>query len=56
MPPNTSATTRLNNDKVLVLVTALASRPPMPADWAASAGTCPAALEDSPKPVITTKA
>ena len=39
MPPKTSATRRLNNDKVLVLATALASRPPMPADSAASAGT-----------------
>ena len=38
MPPKTSAKRRLANDMVLVLATALARRPPMPAACAASLG------------------
>ena len=38
-PPTTRATIRLASDKVLVLVTALASSPVMPAERAASPGS-----------------
>ena len=55
-PPTTSATMRFQSDKVLVLATALASSPPMPAERAASPGFCPAALDANPKPVTMTKA
>ena len=41
---------------MLVLATAVASSPPMPAERAASPGSCPAALDASPKPVTMTKA
>jgi hypothetical protein len=41
---------------VLVLATAVANSPLMPADRAASPGFCPAAVEASPNPVTMTKA
>ena len=55
-PPTTRAMMRLANDGVLVLETAVASSPPMPAERAASPGSCPAAVEASPNPVTMTKA
>ncbi len=55
-PPTNRANRRLASDMVLVLATALASSPPMPAERAASLGFCPAAVDASPKPVTMTKA
>ena len=55
-PPSTRATMRLARDMVLVLVIALASRPLMPADRAASFGLWLAAVDARPKPVTMTKA
>ncbi len=55
-PPRTRATSRLASDSVLVLATALARSPVMPADRAASPGSWPAAVDARPKPVHITKA
>ena len=55
-PPTNSAMRRLASDGVLVLETAVANKPLMPAERAASPGSCPAAVEANPNPVTMTKA
>jgi hypothetical protein len=55
-PPTASAIRRFANEGVLVLEIAAANSPPIPAERAASPGSCPAAVEASPNPVTTTKA